>query len=218
MRFIQPIVDNSQPSSYAAKLRRKRFQIFCNLIAPLDRPIHILDIGGTQHFWEIMQFTEIEGINITILNLEPPEVRYPHFSGIAGDATNLAEFSDGTFDVVFTNSVIEHVGDYEAQNRMATEVQRVGRHYFLQTPNYYFPIEPHFLFPGYQWLPLEARVWLIQHFRLGWRPKTPNRRQAQEMVESIRLLRKSELRQLFPQAQIYEERLLGMVKSFILYA
>ena len=59
-------------------------------------------------------------------------------------------FKDKSFDAVFSNSVIEHVGTFEDQKMMANEVIRVTNFYFIQTPNLYFPIEPHFLVPFFQ--------------------------------------------------------------------
>lgn len=116
----------------------------------------------------------------------------------------------GSFDFVFSNSVIEHVGNHQDQLRMAREVCRVGKRYFIQTPNRYFPLEPHFL-------PLGIRVWLMQNFNLGWFPKTPDRQQAREIVDGIRLLGKEDFRSLFPNAMIYEEKVLGITKSFVAY-
>lgn len=66
-----------------------------------------------------------------------------------GDATNLSQYSDKSFDIVFSNSVIEHLYTKENQISMAKEVNRVGKNYFIQTPNYWFPIEPHWVFPSF---------------------------------------------------------------------
>ncbi|HXV96936.1 MAG TPA: class I SAM-dependent methyltransferase, partial [Anaerolineae bacterium] len=170
---ISKIVDNSDQTSYAAKLRRKRFSLFLELLADVPKPVKILDIGGTQRFWEVMGFINQPDVHITLLNLDRQEVNYDNFSTVIGDATNLVGIKDQEFDAVFSNSVIEHVGDYQQQKQMAQEVQRVGRRYFVQTPNYFFPIEPHFLFLGFQWLPLSTRTWLLQHFNLGWIPRIP---------------------------------------------
>jgi len=144
-------------------------------------------------------------------------VKYPNFVGVKGDATNLEYFSDHQFDVVFSNSVIEHVGNYDQQKQMAQEVQRVGQRYFVQTPNYWFPIEPHFLFPGFQWLPIPVRAFFVNHFNLGWSRKIHNIHKAQAYVKQIRLLRRRELLALFPSAKLYEEKVLGLTKSFVAY-
>lgn len=215
--LFKRIADNRENDSYATAMRRQRFGFFLELLANVPRPLSILDIGGTQGFWERMQFIDARGVKITILNLEPQPVRYDIFTSIVGDATNLSLFATGSFDVVFSNSVIEHVGDHDRQNSMAREIERVGRRYFVQTPNYFFPIEPHYLFPGFQWLPLQARAWLLNHFNLGWNKRSPTLEQARQSVGSVRLLRKRELMHLFPQANLYEEKVFGMTKSFVVY-
>ncbi|MBI1878266.1 MAG: class I SAM-dependent methyltransferase [Chloroflexi bacterium] len=143
---LRQIADNSDRNSYAAKLRRKRFGFFLELLQAVPRPLKILDIGGTQRFWEVMGFVNQPDIQIILLNLDPQEVRYENFSSLIGDATNLIDFQDRQFDVVFSNSVIEHVGIYRQQQRMAQEIQRVGERYFVQTPNYFFPIYEEKLF------------------------------------------------------------------------
>jgi hypothetical protein len=121
------------------------------------------------------------------------------------------------FEVVFSNSAIEHLGDWERQNRMAQEVRRVAQRYFVQTPNYFFPIEPHMVFVGFHWLPAPMRIWLVQHFALGWCKRRPDRESARQLVNSIHLLRKRELLELFPGADLHEEKILGLVKSFSAY-
>lgn len=100
---------------------------------------------------------------------------------------------------------------------MAKEVCRVGRRYFVQTPNKYFPLEPHFLFPFFQFLPIWIRVLLLRNFNLGWFVKTPDKAKAKEIVEGIRLLNKREFTSLFPNASIYQEKVFGITKSFLAY-
>lgn len=120
---------------------------FRELISVLKRPVRVLDIGGTQAFWEIGGLAEDQGIHLTLLNLTKESSTRLNFVSMLGDGRDLSAFEDGSFDVVFSNSVIEHLGQHEDQRRMAREIQRVGKRYFIQTPNKSFPIEPHFLFP-----------------------------------------------------------------------
>jgi 2-polyprenyl-3-methyl-5-hydroxy-6-metoxy-1,4-benzoquinol methylase len=214
---LKALADNTESESYATKMRLKRFSFFHQLVARMPKPIRILDVGGTQKFWQTMGFPSDLGISVILLNLQKQPVSVPGFSSTAGDATDLRDFRDQEFDIVFSNSVIEHVGDYAQQERMAQEVQRVGVRYFVQTPNYYFPLEPHFLFPGFQWLPVTVRTLLMQHFQLGWMPKTPVKSEARRRVEDIRLLSLKEIQTLFPKAQIYQEKAFGLTKSFIAY-
>lgn len=215
--MFKDLADSEAPTSLANQYRNKRFELFRRLMSQLDKPIRILDVGGTQQFWVIMGFTATQGMPITILNVTKQPVSLPHFSSMAGDAKDLTQFEDRHFDVVFSNSVIEHVGGYEDQRRMAEEIKRVGKRYFIQTPNRYFPIEPHFLFPGFQFLPFAVRVWLISHFNLGWYKRTPDRAAAEGIANEIKLLSKTEFANLFPQATIFEERMMGLTKSFIAY-
>jgi len=217
MRIVQGIADSRNPLSLATKVRLKRFGFFIQLLQRIPRPVSILDVGGTQEFWERMGFTNEPNIRITLLNLITPKVTRHNFRAIEGDATKMSCFAPGEFEVVFSNSVIEHVGEQKRQAKMAQEIARVGKRYFIQTPNYYFPIEPHFLFPAFQWLPLSLRVLLIQYFDLGWFNKTPDKEKAQALVGSIQLLKRAELLALFPGASIYKERIFGLVKSFVVY-
>jgi hypothetical protein len=215
--LFRKVADNRQDDSLATGMRRKRFALFLSLLERVPPPVSILDVGGTQNFWERMGLNEHSRIHVTLLNIQPQQLAHPGFSAMIGDATNMSNIADQAFDVVFSNSVIEHVGDFTQQKRMADEVKRVGRRYFLQTPNYYFPIEPHFLFPGFQWLPVHLRVFLITHFSLGWSRRISDVEQARKLVENTRLLRKRQLLQLFPGATLFEERLFGLVKSFVVY-
>jgi SAM-dependent methyltransferase len=217
MELFRKIADNSEIDSLASRLRRKRFALFMHLLESLPRPIKILDVGGTQGFWELMGFTNEPDVEVVILNVSAMAMLYDNFASIVGDARDMRSFADNAFDVVFSNSVIEHVGTYADQYRMAEEVQRVGKRYFLQTPNRYFPIEPHFLFPLFQFLPLSLRIFLMRRFDLGWFKKIPDKQQATEHVRSIRLLTRRELLALFPGAMLYKEKFLGLTKSLIVY-
>lgn len=215
--MFKKIVDNRESDSYATQMRQRRFQRFLSLLDTVPRPLTILDVGGTQGFWERMGFVDEPGVQFTILNIEPQAVHHAQFNSVVGDATDLSVFASDSFDVVFSNSVIEHVGNLDSQRRMAQEIRRVGRRYFVQTPNYYFPIEPHFLFLGFQWLPLETRAWLLHHFDLGWYKRLPTHEAARREAAAVTLLKKGELLSLFPGAELYCEEVLGLTKSFVVY-
>ncbi|WP_243902997.1 methyltransferase domain-containing protein [Aetokthonos hydrillicola] len=192
-----------------------------SLVASLPTPIKLLDIGGTVDFWETAGFLNSNSTNIelTLINLSLAHMGSvnPTIKQVVGDAKNMKMFQDKEFDVVFSNSVIEHVGDYHNQQKMANEVMRVGKKYFIQTPNIFFPIEPHFVFPFFQFLPLWLRVSLVSHFDLGWKQKATNKQQARDIVTEIRLLSKREFMNLFPGSNLYEEKFLGLTKSFVVY-
>ncbi len=217
MKLIHHLADNRRRDSLAGRMRRRRFAFFESLLAPLPRPVHILDLGGTLTFWETMGIDEQAGLEVVLLNLTTTPVDRPHFRSVVGDARAMPEFADQAFDVIFSNSVIEHVGSFEDQRRMAREVQRVGQRYFVQTPNRYFPIEPHYLMPGFQFYPLALQVLLVKNFAMGWYPRQPHGADALAQVRANRLLTRTELRTIFPQADIYCERMFGMTKSLVAY-
>ena len=198
-------------------LRKRRFSIFNWLISSLDRPISILDLGGTQKFWEEMEFIDNKEVYMTLLNVKKIEVKYKNYSSITGDATNLEQYKENQFDVVFSNSVIEHVGDETKQKLMAEEIKRVAKYYFVQTPSIRFPIEPHFRFLGFQYLPLMVKIFLIKHFNLGHYKKIEDTNRAKSLAQSINLLSYKQCKKLFPDAEIKKEKFIGLTKSYIIY-
>jgi hypothetical protein len=215
--LFKKIADMREADSLITQLRRRRFVLFRALLDRLPRPVRLLDVGGTQFFWEMMGFRGDQGLEITLLNLTSGWIR-PGFRSVVGDARDMRQFADQEFDVVFSNSVIEHVGKLDAQRQMAGEIKRVGKRYFVQTPNRNFPLEPHFFFPGFQFLPLSTRIWLLQHFDLGWYKKIPDYTAARHEVETIRLLSRREVTRLFPEGTLHNERFAGLTVSFVIYA
>jgi hypothetical protein len=209
------LADNRSAESMATRLRRHRFRILLDILAGLPKPVSILDIGGTQGYWEMMGLGPTADVHVTILNVYEQAVTLPRFAAVVGDARSMPQYGNRQFDVVFSNSTIEHVGDWQDQREMAREIERVGKYYYVQTPNRMFPVEPHFLFPGFQFLPIAARTWLLQHFDLGWHPRTRDYEKAREQVAGIRLLSGREMRMLFPRATLYRERLFGLTKSYV---
>jgi hypothetical protein len=189
----------------------RRFVRECGITAET----RVLDIGGTPDNWQLISVTP----RLVLLNM--PRARADLAGAaqwVAGDGRQLP-FRDAAFDVVFSNSVIEHVGDAASQERFAREVARVGRAYWVETPNRWFPIEQHLLTPLVHWLP---KHWQRAIVRRGtvWsaltRP-TPDRRDfyIEHFLRDVRLLSRRELARLFPGARIIRERFLGLTKSLI---
>jgi hypothetical protein len=218
--IFKRLTDNTDRQSVATRLRRQRFRILLDMIGDTTEPVSILDVGGRPNYWEMMTAGKplVRRLHITLLNREPYDIfSRPGFTAQVGDARCMPQFADHQFDIVFSNSTIEHVGSDADQLCMANEIRRIGRKYYVQTPNRFFPIEPHFVFPFFQFLPVGLRVRLLQRFGLGWYSRTPEQKEAESIVRSIRLLRRKEVVHLFPNASIFEERYLGMVKSFVAY-
>ena len=113
--------------------------------------------------------------------------------------------------------LIEHVGGWADQRTAAAEIRRISPRLFVQTPNRYFPVEPHFLVPGFQFLPIAARVALVRRFALGHMPREPEPERAMASVKSIRLLDAGAMRALFPGSRIFREKIGFLTKSLVAY-
>jgi hypothetical protein len=209
-------------SSINQGFRARRFAFFMSLLNSVkkeDGPVKILDIGGTQSYWENMWPGAVNeaAINVTMLNLFEEETKYPNFKSIVGNACDLSWVEDNAFDIVYSNSVIEHLYTIENQQKMANEVMRVGKCYFVQTPYYYFPVEPHWLFPFFQFLPFGVKFFLTNNFTLGHYVREPNREKALDRVKEVKLLTKKEMQFLFAGGKMYKETFLGLTKSIVMY-
>jgi len=212
---IRSLADAKNPASFSNRMRDRRFVRFESLTAGFARPLRILDIGGTTAFWERRGWAGRSDIQLTLVNLAAEPSSHANITSIAGDATRLTDYADGDFDIAFSNSVIEHLFSWENQQAMAREVQRVARAFWVQTPNYWFPVEPHFHVVGWQWLPEEVRVALLRRRRCGWRGPCPDAEQARHHVREVRLLTKRDLAALFPTATVTPERIFGLTKSWV---
>ena len=196
-------------------MRDRRFGLLESLLRDLQRPLRIIDIGGTVDFWQFRGWAGRHDVEITLVNLQAVQTGADNIRSVTGDARNLKEFADRSYDIAFSNSVIEHVGAIESQARMANEVKRIANGYWVQTPNYWFPMEPHFLFPGWQWLPFAARVALIKRRAFGWNGRCQSDEMAHRVVNNVHLLSRRQLNKLFPEATFHAERFAGLVKSWI---
>ncbi len=176
---------------------------------------HILDVGGLPDYWQALPVQP----RVTLLNMPRAESELPAGERwVAGDGKCLP-FADRSFDIVFSNSVIEHVGDATSQRQFAREVARVGRGYWIQTPNRRFPVEQHLLTPFIHWLPQRCQRALVPHCTVwgALAPASPDRRRFyfDHYLAEIRLLDSRELQSLFPGARLIRERFLGLTKSLI---
>jgi hypothetical protein len=212
------LLNSSNVSSFAYKMRNKRMRIFEGIFdTQLTKEINILDIGGTTEFWHICGYHNRQNIKITLLNLFKEETGFSNIISIKGNACTMSQFCDKSFDIVFSNSLIEHVGCFSDQLLAAKEIARIGKGYFIQTPNYWFPLEPHFFFLGFQFLPLQFKAFFLRNFSLGYFDKTPNKSKSLEIANSVHLLSMKKLKKLFPEASFIKEHVLGLSKSLIAY-
>jgi hypothetical protein len=197
--------------------RTRRIQKFIAVFRP-GPETRILDVGGLPRFWTANLPIKAR---ITVLNLEPLEdyeasFATPNMTCVVGNGTRL-DYADNEFDIVFSNSVVEHVGTLENQVAFAREARRVGRGYWVQTPAHEFPIEPHYWSPFIHWLPKSAQRRLLRNFTLWGIMGRPDKATIEEALAEVRLMTRREVRELFPDGKIWTERLLGLSKSYTAY-
>lgn len=188
------------------RFRRKRMRWFVEMFRVSDSTT-ILDMGGTDFNWSLIE----QQPRVTILNSGTNFA--PRENWIIGDACDTG-LPDRSFDIVFSNSVIEHVGDAHRQRQFANECVRCGKAFFVQTPNRWFPIDLHTFYPFLHWLPQRIFKRLIKY---SPRILLAGRAELLEL-ENTHLLGKRELQKLFPGAQIIEQKFLGVTKSLIAVA
>lgn len=208
--------DHRSPDSMASRLRRERLAWLLEVLSTIRGPARILDVGGTPGLWVDNRAALPDSLQVTFLNVHQVDTSaLPGSISVLGDARRMTQFPDASFDMCFSNSVIEHVGTLYDQLAMAAEVRRVGRGYFVQTPNRYFPLEPHFHVPLWQFLPGPVREVAFRHLNLGWKRRQPDWLLARAEVEQVRLLSADEMGRLFPDATLRLERVGPLVKSIV---
>lgn len=214
--------DYSDGRSIGSRFRARRIAPLLSAIDVVYRErgrVEIIDIGGTEAYWGIVptDFLDARKVGITIVNL--PEVALPidhgPFMFVHGDGCALERYQDKAFDIAHSNSVLEHVGTWGNMTRFAHEVRRVARAYFVQTPNFWFPIEPHCMLPFFHWLPFPVRVRLLNSLPIGLWGRAESVDAAVRLAESVQLINKTMFASLFPEAEIRRERLLMLTKSFV---
>jgi ubiquinone/menaquinone biosynthesis C-methylase UbiE len=181
--------------------------------------VRIIDLGGTERYWSILSTEILDRFNVhvVLVNLAPQQTltNDERFTAVVGDACDLQEFEDGSFDIAHSNSVLEHVGGWNEMMEFSNEVKRVSRKHFVQTPYFWFPIEPHCMTPFLHWLPRPWQVSLVQRFSLGYWPRQENLTHAMRQVDSSQLLDMKMFRELFGGSKISFETVFFLPKSMI---
>jgi hypothetical protein len=175
----------------------------------------VLDLGGRVLTWER---SPVRPARVHVVNLEKVPVDLPEWAEVDyGDCCELPDnIAKRHYDLVFSNSVIEHVGGHDRRMRFAEAVHKLGDSHWVQTPYRYFPIEPHWLAPGMQFLPVTMRAEFARRWPLAIRkPKT--HQDAVRGVLRIELIDRTQMRYYFPDSVLRAERAFGLTKSLIAY-
>jgi hypothetical protein len=174
----------------------------------LDPRTRVLDVGGEPFNWSLLP--------------EQPQLTFVNLYRLKGEVRNwvMADgrclpFRDGAFEIVYSNSVIEHLENRDNQQLFADECRRIGLRYYVQTPNRRFPVEPHLITPLIHYLPKPVQRRLLRNFTVwGWVTR-PEPQLCEAFLREVRLLDEGEMESLFPDADIWKERVLGLTKSLI---
>ena len=199
-------------SGFFRRRRLRRFRAFFSEAACR----RVVDLGGSTYHWELLDWPG----EVSIVNRDAEELGTGlgndrrRYRFVVADATRTG-LPDGSFDLAFSNSVIEHVGDREDQRRFAAEMLRLAPNVWCQSPNRWFFFETHLMTVFVHYLPLSWQVPLVRNFSLwGWLNR-PTRDQARAYLGISRLLTRRDMEELFPGCEILVERFLGLPKSFV---
>lgn len=198
--------------SLAERVRQRRWELIGTHVPELPH-MKVLDLGGTMGWW---LRAPIRPRHVTIVNLTAPSQEAPWLTAVVGDACRADSLlKDQKFDLVFSNSLIEHVGGHNARSALSRVIRSLAPRYLVQTPYRYFPVEPHWVFPGMQFMPIPVRrrlalKWPLGHTR-GWGAS-----QVLNEVMSTELIGATEMRIYFPDGRMYWERFLGLPKSMVM--
>ncbi len=218
------MTDYDNPNSLGSRFRRRRTAPLVKLINDayaMDGHVKLLDVGGRRLYWNVLPpgFLREHNVTVTLLNI-PEDCQGTDdeiFKHVPGDACNMAEYGDKSFHIAHSNSVIEHVGGWPRVKQFASEVRRVAKGLFVQTPYFWFPVEPHYVMPLLHWTPRPIQESLVLRLPLGYRGKPAADLEAaiSEIDVVPRLLDLRAYRLLFPDCTIVKERFCLLTKSLV---
>jgi hypothetical protein len=218
------MIDYADPRSLGSRLRAKRIGPLLQLIRDAHARygnVRLLDVGGRKTYWNIAPegFLQRHQVQVTLLNIasDTDDVDDRIFTQVTGDACSMTGFADRSFHICHSNSVIEHVGGWQYARRFASECRRIASGLFVQSPYFWFPIEPHYVFPMFNWFPRPVQERLVQWLALGHSgQKAPDAETAMAWIDDApRLLDRRAYRLLFPDCEILTERFMFLPKSLI---
>lgn len=220
-RRVTPQIFTTMQQRFRAA-RFRQVQAMIEALVSQHGEIRILDAGGRAEYWNMLAPGLAAQVHLTILNYSEeledysdrvaPHVRYEN---VVGDACAMPQYADGSFHLVHSNSVIEHVGSYAKMVAFANEVRRVGKAYYVQTPNFWFPIDPHTAFPLLHWMPDPVQIAVKMAMPVGISPKS-DFAGAVAHIDDYRMIGQGLMRLLFPDARHSAERFLLVFKKSLI--
>ena len=201
-KVLRKLLDKTSPQR-----RKARMTKFVEMM-DLKPGMRVVDLGGSTKLWRFVPVPlEVTVLNLSAQRIDENQYGDHKFTIVRGDATNAPELADDSFDLVFSNSCIEHVGPPEKQKAFADTVRRLAPAYWVQTPSKLFPIEAHTGLPFWWYYPESLRSHLIR----GWKKSVKD---YGEFVEGTRVLLRKDIEGFFPDAELDLEKVAGFTKSY----
>lgn len=207
--LIAKLIDPDQAGSLTHRCRQRRNEEFKRRFPDLA-DMRVLDLGGTAISWRVLG---LRPLSVTLVNLDQAEE--PAESWMDVVQADACAGGLGKYDLVFSNSLIEHLGGHARRQRFAEVVRESAPSWWIQAPYRYFPIEPHWFFPCFQFLPFRARLMVCQRWSTLHASARKDRAEAAEMVASVELPSATEMQMYFPDGEIWFERIAGLPKSLV---
>jgi hypothetical protein len=207
--LVSKLIDPDRVGSFTHRCRQHRNEEFKRRFPSLA-DMRVLDLGGTAVSWRVLG---MQPRSVTLVNLDQAEDGYESWMDFVRADACSGDF--GKYDLVFSNSLMEHVGGHARRQQFARVVQESAPSWWIQTPYRYFPVEPHWIFPGFQFLPFRARLAICRHWNTLHESARKDMAEAAELVASIELISASEMAMYFPTSEIWYERIMGLPKSLV---
>ncbi len=199
--------------------RTRKLKTFNEIFCPTEQ-MKILDIGaeinpngnrGLQLIDSYLWKRNISAVNISPQYVANIKKQYPQINAVVADACELP-WPNKHFDIVYSNAVIEHIGNFERQKRMINEIMRVGKRWFLATPNRWYPFEFHLRLPFVTWLPGNAYLLIA---RIIYYNHTYKKYTLGNNATELRLMTSKELKSCFKDSRIIKQRVTFMPEVLI---
>lgn len=208
-----------QGSSLSQRARDRRHRRLLESFPDLA-DMSVVDLGGTVDYWirSGLRPARVVVVNLSDGALDRSDPSAEWITAHRGDACEF-DGNGADFDLVFSNSVIEHVGGFARRQQFADRIHDLAPRHWVQTPDRYFPLEPHWGVPGLQFLPDRPRLWIAT--RWAWGPRGDAERSPERIAANEEeclmtdLVSATELRRLFPTSEIWSERVAGISKSLV---
>ena len=200
-------------SRLSGMVRNEIFKLFMEHMQPTELS-RVLDVGVTpdterseSNFFERRYPYPYRITSTGIEDAGILESLYPGLQFVLTSGTTLP-FEDNTFDFAFSNAVVEHVGDREAQRKFIAEICRVSRKCLISVPDRLFPVEHHTALPLLHYLPQAVHRRLL----------TLMGRAQYNSEQTLNLISKNVLQNLLPSGvnvRIVRIRLFGLPSNLV---